>query len=489
MIDEIHTGTSRREALRRVGLGFGNLALLSMLSGSTQGKTQVKSNGAAATNLKQPRLAPQAKRVIFLFMHGGVSQIDSFDPKPMLDKMDGLPLPDSFRQEGKPIGQNIHVQQDLYVLKSPWQFRMYGQSGIQVSQLFPNVARQIDDICVLRSLSHTRVDHGQAVPVLHTGSGIFIRPSMGSWILYGLGSENQNLPGFISICPGSFHGGTLNHNSAFLPPRYQGTALGATSGRGRTDDAQRARFQNLVRAEGTTRLQRLQLDLIQAENRRHLRRSPNDAELEARIESFEMAFRMQAEAPQVMDISDETQQTLAAYGVGRTVTNNFGHQCLLARRFAERGVRFVQCTHSYKWDQHGALKRKHEQNALEVDQPIAALLRDLKQRGLLEETLVLWGTEFGRTPVAEGKDGRDHNPYGFTVWMAGGGVRGGMTYGATDDLGFYAVENKLEVCDIHATILHLLGLDHTKLTYRHSGRDFRLTDVGGRVLHDIMGRA
>ena len=484
MITGPHRGIPRRQALRNVGLGFGNVALLGMLSSSTH----AKSSDAAPSplGLRPPHFAPRAKRIIFLFMHGGVSHIDSFDPKPKLAEMDGLPLPASFRQEGKPIGQNVHVQPDLYILKSPWRFHKHGQSGIEVSQLFPNLARQIDDVCVLRSLAHTRVDHGQAVPVVHTGSGIFIRPSMGSWILYGLGSENQNLPGFISICPGSFHGGTLNHNSAFLPPRVQGTALGATSGRGRMDDARRARFQNLVRAEGTTGLQRRQLDLIQAENRRHLQGSANDAELEARIESFEMAFRMQAEAPEVMDISDETEHTLTAYGVGRTPTDNFGRQCLLARRFAERGVRFVQCTHSYKWDQHGALKRKHEQNALEVDQPIAYLLHDLKQRGLLDETLVLWGTEFGRTPVAEGKDGRDHNPYGFTVWMAGGGVRGGMTYGATDELGFFAVENKLAVHDIHATMLHLLGLDHTKLTYRHSGRDFRLTDVGGHVLHDIL---
>jgi hypothetical protein len=305
---------------------------------------------------------------------------------------------------------------------------------------------------------------------------------MGSWILYGLGTENQDLPGYITICPTLTHGGVNAYNSAFLPAVYQGTPLGNAS-----ISADRVQIPFIQNAEATPRdLQRLELDLVRAMNQRRLRETGPDKSLEARINSFELAFRMQSAAPEIQDISNESEATLRLYGVDGEKTRNFGRQCLMARRFVEQGVRFIQCTHSYKWDQHGGLRAGHEQNASEVDLPIAGLLTDLKQRGLLEETLVLWGGEFGRTPVAQGNDGRDHNPQGYTMWLAGGGVRGGLTYGQTDDYGYFAAVDKVHLHDLHATILHLLGLDHTRLTYRYAGRDFRLTDVYGEVVHDLL---
>jgi hypothetical protein len=304
---------------------------------------------------------------------------------------------------------------------------------------------------------------------------------MGAWVVYGLGSENQNLPGFVTISPPMFHGATQNYGASFLPAAYQGTAVGDFK-----TPMTEARIRDLERAEPTDKLQRMQLDLTQRANRRHLARAGEDSRLSARIEAFELAFRMQTEAPDAMDIEGESAATRALYGIDAGPSDNYGRQCLLARRLIERGVRFVQCSHSYKWDQHGGLKDGHTNNAREVDLPIAGLIKDLRQRGMLDETLVVWGTEFGRTPIAEGKDGRDHNPYGFTIWMAGGGVKGGLAYGATDELGYYAVENRVTMYDLHATILHLLGIEHTRLTYRHAGRDFRLTDVHGDVLHEII---
>ncbi len=304
---------------------------------------------------------------------------------------------------------------------------------------------------------------------------------MGAWINYGLGTENQNLPGFITICPPMMHGAQQNYGAAFLPGAYQGTAIGDF----KTPMTQ-AKVRNLAAAAPSTVLERMQLDFIQESNRAHAAQSPRDPRLEARIESFELAFRMQMEAPAALDIAAETPAMLKQYGIDGGPTDNFGRQCLLARRLVERGVRFVQCSHSYKWDQHSGLKQGHETNAAEVDLPIAGLLSDLKQRGMLADTLVLWGTEFGRTPVCEGKDGRDHNPYGFTVWMGGGGAKGGMAYGSTDEFGYFAQENPVSMYDLHATLLHLLGLDHTRLTFRYNGRDFRLTDVQGRVIHDVV---
>jgi len=326
-----------------------------------------------------------------------------------------------------------------------------------------------------------QVDHGGAILQLHTGSAVFTRPSMGSWVLYGLGTENQNLPGFITISPPTIHGHTQLYGSAFLPASFQGTAVGDV----RTRMTQ-ANIKNLNRVGQSKSQQRTQLDLIQDANKAYQSTRRDDSRLQARIESFELAFRMQAAAPEVLDLASETKITKDMYGVNQPPTDNFARQCLMARRLVENGVRFVQCSHSYKWDQHGALKAGHTTNAAEVDQPIAALIRDLKQRDLLDETLVLWGTEFGRTPVAQGSDGRDHNPYGFTMWMAGGGVKPGFAYGNTDELGYFAVENKVSMYDLHATILHLLGFDHTKLTYRYAGRDFRLTDVHGKVIHELI---
>lgn len=419
---------------------------------------------------------PRAKRVIFLFMKGGPSHVDTFDYKPQLQKDDGKPLPFE-----KP---RVQFAATGNLLGSPWKFKPYGESGIQVSELFPHVGELVDDICFLNSLHGTNAAHGGALLKLHTGSDNFVRPSMGSWIHYGLGSENENLPGFITICPTLAHGGVKNWGSAFLPAEHQGVPLGVASLPSST-----AKVRFIDNPKWSRDAQRMQLDLINEINSDQLPELQHEPSLEARIKSFELAFRMQNEMPIVQDFSDETEATLHLYGLDDPVTEDFGRQCLLARRFAERGVRFIQVTHSntkVQWDQHGDLKNGHEQNAAEVDRPIAGLLRDLKQRGLLEDTLVLWGGEFGRTPVAEGTNGRDHNPDGFTMWMAGGGVKGGIQYGGTDEYGYYAVENKMHVHDLHATLLHILGLDHLRLTYRHAGRDFRLTDVFGKVHTDIL---
>ncbi|ADB17766.1 protein of unknown function DUF1501 [Pirellula staleyi DSM 6068] len=459
---------SRRDMLRQSGIGFGSLALASLLSGEERAAA-----AEGPLSVKKPHHAPRAKRVIFLFMHGGPSQVDTFDYKPQLEKDNGKELPFA-----KP---RVVSSQTGALLKSPWQFRQYGESGIHVSDLFPKVGACIDDICLINSMWCSNSRHGSALLELHTGSDTFIRPSMGSWITYGLGTENQDLPGFVTICPTLGHGGVNAWNSAFLPAVYQGTPIGYSS-----VPAERAQIPFIKNADTSLEIQRQELDLLRHFNSSALERSGPDSSLEARINSFELAFRMQAEVPDVQDISKETPETLALYGVDQPKTNNFGRQCLMARRFAERGVRFIQVTHSYKWDQHGGLKNDHQNNADEVDQPIAALLTDLKRCGLLEDTLVVWGGEFGRTPTAQGGDGRDHNPQGYTMFMAGGGVKGGMRYGETDEYGYYAVKDKVHLHDLHATMLHLLGLDHTKLTYRYAGRDFRLTDVHGEVVHGII---
>jgi hypothetical protein len=416
----------------------------------------------------------RAKRIIFLFMHGGPSQVDTFDYKPLLERDHGQPLPFD-----KP---RVFSSQTGNLLKSPWAFHQYGESGLWVSDLFPHVAGHADKLCMINSMHGSNSRHGAALLELHTGSDTFVRPSMGSWITYGLGTENQNLPGFITICPTLTHGGATSWGSAFLPGEYQGMAIGNAS----ISSAQ-AQIPFIDSADDTaTDAQRLELDLMQTLNRRHQDRSGPDAELEARINSFELAFRLQTAAPELQRIDDESEATQRLYGIDDPTTANFGRQCLMARRFAERGVRFVQCTHSYKWDQHDDLRKGHSQNALEVDKPIAGLLDDLSAHGMLEDTLVLWGGEFGRTPVAQGDNGRDHNPQGYTMWMAGGGVQGGLKYGATDDYGYYAVENKVHLHDLHATILHLFGLDHLRLTYQFAGREFRLTDVHGEVIHGLL---
>ncbi len=454
--------------LRTSCAGFGGLALSWMLA---QQETR------AATGPLAPRQShhrTRARRIIFLFMHGGPSQVDTFDHKPLLQRDDGKKLP--FAKPRIVSGKTGNL------LRSPFTFRRHGESGIHVSELFPNIGRRIDDICLINSVHGSNSRHGGALLELHTGSDTFVRPSMGSWITYGLGSENVNLPGFITICPTLGHGGVNAWSSAFLPAHYQGTPIGFTN-----VPAKKAKIPFIENHDTPPAVQRRELDLLRELNLEHLAGLGPDSDLESRIESFELAYRMQTEAPEVQDLSSETKATLRLYGIDDDRTENFGRQCLMARRFAEAGVRFVQCTHSYKWDQHGSLRRDHARNAAEVDKPIAGLLADLKSRGLLDDTLVLWGGEFGRTPTEQGnRDGRDHSPHGYTMWLAGGGVRGGIRYGATDDYGYYAVENKVHLHDLHATVLALMGLDHEKLTHRYAGRDFRLTDVHGRVVRDIF---
>ena len=461
---------SRRELLRQSAVGFGSLALASMLAEDSPASAE------ASEKVGLPHFTPRAKRIIFLFMKGGPSHLDTFDYKPKLQRDHGKDLPFP-----KP---RVTFAKTNKLLKSPWRFRRYGQSGTLVSDLFSNVAEHVDDICFIKSLHGTNPAHGGAVLKVHTGSDNFVRPSMGSWITYGLGTQNQDLPGFITICPTLAHGGVNNWASAFLPATHQGVPLGVAS-----QPAASAALKYVKNKRLSRDLQRAQLDLLQEVNRDYLEKVGPSSDLDARIRSFELAFRMQTEMPEIQDLSGETPATLKLYGLDNKVTEDFGRQCLMARRFAERGVRFVQVTHSdtkVQWDQHSALKRDHEEKAAEVDVPIAGLLTDLKARGLLKDTLVLWGGEFGRTPTAEGSDGRDHNPEGFTMWLAGGGVRGGMHYGSTDEYGYYAAEDKVHIHDLHATVLDLLGLDHEKLTYHYAGRDFRLTDVYGKVIRQIM---
>ncbi|MEZ6092349.1 MAG: DUF1501 domain-containing protein [Pirellulaceae bacterium] len=464
---------TRRRMLKSTAIGFGQLAFASMLA-----KESAADNFAVADPLaaKVPHLPARAKRVVFLFMKGGPSHVDTFDPKPLLDRDHGKPLPfDLPRVLFAPQGN---------LLRSPWKFKQYGQSGLPVSELFPHVAQHVDDLCILRSVHGTNPAHGGALLKLHTGSDQFVRPSMGSWVIYGLGTENENLPAFVTICPTLAHGGVNNWGAAFLPAHCQGTPIGNASLPSEKAMVKHIRNRRLDLTE-----QRRQLDLIASMNRDHIEAVGSSQALEGRLNAFELAFRMQTAMPEVQDLSDETAMTQRMYGMDDAVTADFGRQCLMARRFLERGVRFVQVTHSdseVQWDQHGNLYQGHAKNAAEVDKPIAGFLQDLKDRGLLEDTLVLWGGEFGRTPTAQGTNGRDHNPHGFTMWMAGGGVRPGMAYGATDDYGYYAAENKMHVHDLHATLLHLMGLDHERLTYRFAGRDFRLTDVAGRVATDIL---
>jgi hypothetical protein len=463
---------SRRQLLQNTSGGFGYLALSAMLA-------QQEAAQAAVVNpllAKKTHFPPRAKRVIFLFMKGGPSHVDTFDPKPLLQRDDGKPYPFktprvTFAETGK-------------LLKSPWKFRQYGESGLPVSELFPNVAQCADELCVIRSLHGTNPAHGGALLKLHTGSDTQVRPSMGSWITYGLGTENNDLPGFITICPTLAHGGVNNWGAAFLPAWTQGTPIGNAS-----VPSSQAFVKHIRNTRLNESMQRRQLDFLAEANQEHLHLTGADLALEGRINSFELAFRMQGTMPEVQDITRETASTQKMYGLDNPVTANFGRQCLMARRFLEQGVRFVQVTHSdseVQWDQHGNLYKGHSKNAAEVDKPIAGLLKDLRARGLLDDTLVIWGGEFGRTPTAQGKDGRDHNPYGFTMWLAGGGVKRGHAHGATDDYGWFAQEDKVHIHDFHATILHLLGINHERLTHRYAGRDFRLTDVHGHVVKEIL---
>jgi hypothetical protein len=458
---------SRRAALRAAACGFGYLGLADLLAAASSNPLAVRA----------PHFEPRAKRVIFLFMHGGPSSIDTFDPKPRLYKDHGKPLP--FK---RPLA---FADGDPGPLMKPlWDFKNYGQSGIPVSSLFPHVGECVDDLCMIRSMVGEGVDHGAALLQTFTGSSTFVRPSMGSWVVYGLGTENQNLPGFITIKPTLSHGGAKNWSSAFLPGAFQGTAIGNAGMK--VEEIKGEPIEYLLQKSFSRDEQRFELDMLQNINRRHASMRQHLPQLDARIESFELAFRMQTEAPEVFEVEKESEATKKLYGLDNETTRDFGWQCLLARRLAERDVRFIQCTHSYKWDQHSDLFNKHTENAAEVDKPIAGLLKDLKARGMLKDTLVIWAGEFGRTPVSEGGNGRDHNPYGYTIWMAGGGVKAGFVYGATDEVGYHAVEDRMHIHDFHATVLHLLGMDHEKLTYKYSGRDFRLTDVAGIVAKKIF---
>jgi hypothetical protein len=462
---------TRRTMLQRSAGGFGWLALQAML-----GREQAHAAVENPLSPKLPQFPARAKRIVFLLMKGGPSHVDTFDPKPLLTRDDGKPYP--FKQP------RVQFAETGKLLKSPWKFQQHGQSGLPVSELFPNVAQCVDDLCIVRSLHGTNPAHGGALLKLHTGSDTQVRPSMGSWVLYGLGTENDNLPGFITICPTLAHGGVNNWGAAFLPAYCQGTPIGNASIP--SDKALVRHIRNELISGAT---QRKQLDFLAKINRDHLAVSGPDSALEGRINSFELAYRMQSTMPEAQDVGGESDATKKLYGMDQPVTENFGRQCLMARRFLERGVRFVQVTHSdgeVQWDQHANLFKGHTKNAAEVDKPIAGFLQDLKSRGLLEDTLVLWGGEFGRTPTAQGTDGRDHNPHGFTMWMAGGGVKPGIAYGATDDYGYFAQEDKVHIHDLHATLLHLLGINHEKLTYKYAGRDFRLTDVEGRVVKDII---
>lgn len=462
---------NRRALLQRAAAGFGFLSLQGLL-----GQENLQTALANPLAPKLPHFPARAKRVVFLFMKGGPSHVDTFDPKPLLQRDHGKPYP--FKQP------RVQFAETGKLLKSPWSFKQYGQSGLPVSELFPHVAQCVDELCVLRSLHGTNPAHGGASLKLHTGSDTQVRPSMGSWLLYGLGTENENLPGFITICPTFAHGGVNNWGAAFLPAYCQGTPIGNA-----TVPSDKALVGNIRNDLISGAVQRKQLDFLARVNHEHMELSGADLALEGRINSFELAYRMQSTMPEAQDVSSETEATKKLYGMDSPVTENFGRQCLMARRFLERGVRFVQVTHSdgeVQWDQHGNLYKGHAKNAAEVDKPIAGFLKDLKSRGLLDDTLVLWGGEFGRTPTAQGGDGRDHNPNGFTMWMAGGGVKKGFAYGATDDYGYFAQEDKMHIHDLHATILHLLGIDHEKLTHRYAGRDFRLTDVAGHVVKDII---
>ena len=460
--------TNRRHFLQTAGGGFGMLALRSLLAADNRNPMSVLS----------PEFAPRAKSVIFLFMYGGPSQMDTFDPKPALDRWHGKPIP-VFRKEDA-----FNAATKATAMRSPYTFAKHGQSGLDICEKFPHLARHADKLCVIRSLHADSNNHGPALFQMNSGFVQSGHPSMGSWVTYGLGSENENLPGYVVLTDrnGAPVNGAMNWSNGFMPATYQGVPFQSTG----------SPILYLKQPEGVTvAQQRRRLDLIRKWNERYSAANPTESALAARVAAYELAWRMQSHAPAAVDISLETKATRAQYGLDHKTTEYFGRNCLLARRLVERGVRFVQVYSGGNrgptaWDAHGELKENHDRQCAQTDQPIAALLTDLKQRGLLDTTLVVWGGEFGRLPTHQGSDGRDHNSFGFTMWLAGGGVRGGLAYGATDEFGYSAVENKVHVHDLHATILHLLGINHEQLTYRHLGRDFRLTDVEGRVVKGIL---
>lgn len=460
--------STRRAMLRNTACGFGQVALSGLLAGS-----EGKSLGSGRDESKPlPHFGARAKRAIFLFMWGGPSHVDIFDPKPRLNTDDGKPIsPQAVVTDKSSLGN---------ALGSPFRFAQHGEGGVWISELFPHLAREADRLCVIRSMHTEGNAHGEALLRLHTGQANLVRPSVGAWLSYGLGSENDNLPAYVTISPPRGHGGVQNYGSAFLPTRHQGTAIGSAE-----TPIAKARVANLGNSRLDRNLQREQLDLIQALNQNHLNDVASDQGVEGLIANYELAFRMQTAIPQIMNLDSETRETQELYGVGTEPTDNFGRQCLLARKFAEEGVRYIQVSTDYTWDHHKNVKGGLVGESAKVDRPIAGLLTDLDRRGLLDETLVVWGAEFGRTPMVENGDGRNHHPQAFTMWMAGGGVKGGFTYGATDDYGYRPTVNPVHMHDLHATLMHGLGIDHTRLTYRHAGRDFRLTDVAGNVVHEI----
>ena len=453
---------SRRDSLRLLSSGFGWLAFRGL---------------ASAAAAREPHFVPRAKRVIFLCMRGGPSQFDTFDYKPELVRHAG--------SASKYAGSKL--------MPPLWEFKQRGESGLWISDAFPNVARHADDLCLLRAMQCDQPSHAQAFVQMHTGSSQFVRPSMGAWTLHGLGTENDNLPGFITINPPTANGGAQNYGSAFMPAACQGTRFSIS------DSSQRSRPIDILRRgeanpDGLNHLrnpsmtpdeQRAQIDFINALNCEKLDRDPHSPLVEGAIESYELGFRMQTAVPDLMDLSGESDSTLSLYGINEDPTDGFGRQCLLARRFAEAGVRFIELGHG-SWDQHANIETALGENCAQTDKPIAGLLADLKQRDMLKDTLVLWGGEFGRTSHSPDGNGRDHNHKGFTMWMAGGGVKGGFSHGITDDHGYEAVDGKVHIHDWHATILHLLGLDHERLTYRFGGRDMRLTDLYGNVVKEIL---
>ena len=470
-------GISRRAMLAQCSTGFGLVALSGLLGGG-------KALAAAPPNPFAPRvphLPPKVKSVIFCFMSGGVSHVDTFDPKPRLKKDHGKPMP-------VPVRPTM-FNQNGNIMASPWEFRNHGQSGLPVSELFPHIGACADDLAVIRSMTSIANEHAQGNYFIHTGFSLAGFPSAGAWTTYGLGSENQNLPGFVVLASGGAPLGGVNiYGNGFLPAVHQASFI---------DPTQKEALANITPREADP-LQRKRLRFVEGFDHRHLARLQGDEQVESAIQNYEIAYRMQSAAPDLVDLRGESEATQRLYGMDSPVREKaeYARQCLLARRLVERGVRFVELTCLPRssdpgqignpWDQHGVLKAGHSEMAFQVDQPIAGLIRDLKARGLFDETLIVWAGEFGRTPFAQSNDGRDHNPFGFSVWLAGGGIRGGTAYGATDELGYHAVQDVCTVYDLWATVLHLLGMDHEKLTYRFGGRDFRLTDVHGRVVQAIL---
>lgn len=471
---------SRRQLLKSLASGFGYLAFAGLAHDAAARESTNPVPGGGLTP-REPHFPARAKRVIFLCMNGGPSHVDLFDYKPALNRKSG---------DASTVGRD---RGGARLLGSPFKFAQHGESGIWMSEVLPHLAKKADELCVIRSMNTDLPNHSQAFLQMHSGSFQFVRPSVGAWTLYGLGTTNANLPGFITVNPPSDNGGARNYGSAFLPAICQGTRIGGNQIPGfyaallGKDQEPGPPLKNIENTEVPRDLQRAQLDLVRDLNLRKLERDTYHPEIEGAIESFELAFRMQDEVPEVLDMRSEPASMLKLYGVGSGLpTDRFGRQCILARRLAEAGVRFIEITAPVGWDHHFMLKDELAKSCLATDQPVAALLTDLKQRGLLEDTLVIWAGEFGRTPYAQSGTGRDHNNKGYTIWMAGGGVKGGLAYGATDEFGYQAVDKPVHIHDWHATLLHLLGLDHERLTFKYGGRPFRLTDVYGNVVKEIL---